>query len=70
MSSLTNFNMEGRNNGASNSPRPNALANSPVSMRLSQPLRLPRVRQCCHTGTALQYPHAPTLPRGTIVFCR
>lgn len=45
VSCLSNFNLEGRNNGGTaNSPRPNALANSPVSLRLTQPLRLPRVR--------------------------
>ncbi|EFJ50465.1 hypothetical protein VOLCADRAFT_73784 [Volvox carteri f. nagariensis] len=43
VSCLSNFNLEGRNNAATGSPRPNALANSPVSLRLTQPLRLPRV---------------------------
>lgn len=44
VSCLSNFNLEGRSNAPTGSPRPNALANSPVSLRLSQPLRLPRVR--------------------------
>lgn len=43
VSCMANFNLEGRNNVAANSPRPNALANTPAGMRLSQPLRLPRV---------------------------
>ena len=42
VTSLANYNLEGRS-GSTNSPRPNALANQPATMRLTQPLRVPRV---------------------------